>query len=112
MNSARLTGEAALSSAAAGGDGMKRRRRVYRLNRRAERQAATHQRIVEAAVALHGSIGPLATTISAIAGRAGVERETVYRHFADESSLFAACTAHYGALHPIPSIAAWATIQD
>ena len=91
---------------------LKPRRRGYRLARRAERQAETRRRIVEAAVTLHGTVGPLATTISAIAERAGVERETVYRHFPDESTLFAACTDHYMTLHPGPSFDAWRQIGD
>jgi AcrR family transcriptional regulator len=81
--------------------------RTYRLKARAEQQEETRQRIVAAAVKLHESIGPLATTISAIAEKAGVERETVYRHFHDERSLFAACTEHYWGLHPPPDPAAW-----
>jgi hypothetical protein len=32
--------------------------RTYTLKRRAEQQAETRQRIVEAAVDLHGSVGP------------------------------------------------------
>ena len=90
----------------------KKRRRPYRLGRRAERQAETHRRIVEAAVALHGTIGPLATTVSAIAERAGVERLTVYRHFPDQSALFAACTHHYMTLHPPPDPATWRRLTD
>ena len=65
-------------------------RRPYRLQRRAEQQEETRQRIVAATYALHREIGPARTTISAIAERACVERLTVYRHFADEASLFAA----------------------
>jgi len=57
-------------------------------------------------------VGPLATTIAAIAERAEVERETVYRHFPDEPSLFTACTAHFLALHPGPAIEAWREIAD
>jgi hypothetical protein len=38
--------------------------RTYTLKRRAAQQAETRQRIVEAAVELHSSIGPAATTIS------------------------------------------------
>jgi AcrR family transcriptional regulator len=55
----------------------------------------TRQRIVEATVALHGSVGPAATTIAAIADRANVTRLTVYRHFPDETTLFNACSAHW-----------------
>ena len=58
--------------------------RTYTLKRRAEQQAETRKRIVEAAVELHGSIGPAATTISMVAERAGVQRHTFYAHFPDE----------------------------
>ena len=87
-------------------------RRPYRLGKRAERQAETRRRIVEAALELHTTIGPLATTVSAIAERAGVERLTVYRHFPDEKTLYAACTAHYMSLHPPPDPRSWLTIDD
>ena len=58
--------------------------RKYELKERARRQSQTRQRIVEAAVELHTSVGPARTTISGIAERAGVERHTVYAHFPDE----------------------------
>lgn len=81
--------------------------RPYTLKQRAQQMAGTHRRITEAAVALHGSVGPARTTISAIAERAGVERATVYRHFADESAIFAACSAHWISANPPPDPAAW-----
>src|SRR5689334_3132595 len=65
-------------------------RRPYRKRRRAELEAETRRRITQAAVDLHGSIGPARTTISAIAERARVQRATVYRHFPDEAALFGA----------------------
>ena len=83
---------------------MKRR---YELKERARRQAETRQRIVEATVALHTSVGPARTTISAIAERAGVERHTVYAHFPDERALFHACSAHWRRQHPRPDLARW-----
>lgn len=86
--------------------------RKYELKQRAETRAETRQRIVEAAVALHGSVGPAHTTISAIAGRAGVQRLTVYRHFPDERALFAACSGHWAALHPFPDPSSWAAVED
>ena len=76
--------------------------RRYQLRERARRQAETRQRIVEAAVALHTSVGPARTTISGIAERAGVERHTVYAHFPDDHSLFHACSEHWTASHPMP----------
>src|SRR3954471_10657967 len=81
-------------------------KRKYELKKRAEAMADTRQRITEAAVELHGTIGPARTTVSAIAERAGVQRHTFYRHFPSEDELFAACSAHWGAMHPWPDPAA------
>lgn len=86
--------------------------RTYQLKRRAERREETRQRIIEAAVELHTTIGPAQTTISAIAERAGVERLTFYRHFPDERALFAACSTHYFTTNPPPDPAAWGLIAD
>jgi AcrR family transcriptional regulator len=61
---------------------------------------------------LHEEVGPAQTTISAVAERAGVERPTVYRHYATERDLLRACQAHFLALHPYPDPALWATIAD
>jgi hypothetical protein len=41
-----------------------------------------------------------------------VQRHTVYSHFPSESDLFAACTAHWAALHPFPDAGAWSDIDD
>ena len=72
---------------------------------RAERQAETRRRIVEAAAHLHATLGPAATSVSAIAERAGVQRHTVYAHFADDRLLFGACSAHWAEAHPYPDVA-------
>jgi AcrR family transcriptional regulator len=85
-------------------------RRRYTLKERAASQEATRRRIVEAAVALHEELGPRATTVSAIAERAGVQRLTVYRHFPDDAAIFRACTGHWGALNPPPL--GWQAIPD
>lgn len=74
--------------------------------------AQTRQRIVDAAIALHEELGPVATTISAIAERAGVQRLTVYRHFPDERALLGACSSDWNAQHPLPESAAWAGLED
>ena len=76
--------------------------RTYTLKRRAESQAATRQRIVEAAVELHSSIGPAQTTISMVAERAGVQRHTFYAHFPDERSLYLACSGLAMERDPLP----------
>jgi AcrR family transcriptional regulator len=86
--------------------------RTYQKKRRAEQEAETRQRIVEAMVALHREVGPARTTISAIAERAGVERLTVYRHFPDETAMFQACTTHYAMEVPGPDPADWAGIEE
>ncbi len=87
-------------------------KRKYELKERARRKAETRERIVEATVALHTSIGPARTTISAIAERAGVERHTVYAHFPDDGSLLRACSAHWEAQHPSPDFEQLAAIED
>jgi AcrR family transcriptional regulator len=86
--------------------------RSYRMQRRAESQEATRLRITESAVALHGTLGPSRTSISAVAAHAGVRRSTVYRHFPDEAALFDACTAHWAAANPLPDLRTWAEIED
>jgi AcrR family transcriptional regulator len=87
-------------------------RRPYRKRRRAQLEAETRLRITDAAVELHGSVGPARTTISAVADRAGVQRATVYRHFPDEEALFDACSSHWMAQHPLPDPARWTQIED
>lgn len=86
--------------------------RGYRMHKRAADIAATRQGIVEAAVALHGSVGPAATTISAVAEEAGVTRLTVYRHFPDADALFAACSAHWASGQTLPDVEAWRRVSD
>jgi AcrR family transcriptional regulator len=86
--------------------------RKYDQKRRAEQQAETRRRIVEALVALHREIGPARTTISAVAERAGVERLTVYRHFADETAMFEACSAHFMSEVGWPDPAGWAGVAE
>ncbi len=76
--------------------------RRYELKRRAERKEETRRRIVEAAVALHQSVGMARTTITEIAQRAGVGRLTVYRHFPDELALGLACSGRYWERNPLP----------
>jgi AcrR family transcriptional regulator len=86
--------------------------RRYRKRLRAEQERRTRHAITEAAVKLHGTVGPARTTVSAIADEAGVQRATVYRHFPDEATLFQACSSHYASLHPPPDPSAWADVRD
>jgi AcrR family transcriptional regulator len=84
--------------------------RRYELKRRASRQEATRQRIVDATIELHEEFGAAETTISEIAKRAGVGRVTVYRHFPDEEALYAACSGYYFSRHPFPDLERWRQI--
>ena len=86
--------------------------RKYELRQRAERQAETRRRIVQAALDLHGTVGPARTTVSAIAELAGVERKTFYRHFPEPEAIFAACGAHFRELNPPPNPDTWKDIAD
>jgi len=86
--------------------------RKYELKQRAEQMADTHRRITEAAIGLHGTVGPARTTLSAVAERAGVERRTLYRHFPNEADLFEACSTHYFAANPWPDLGNWRAIRD
>jgi len=86
--------------------------RRYQLRKRAEAMQETRRRITEAAVELHGSVGPARTTISAIAELAGVQRQTVYRHFPTEVDLFAACSQHFYEGDRWPDPESWRAIAD
>jgi AcrR family transcriptional regulator len=87
-------------------------KRKYELKKRAERMGHTRLRITEAAIELHGTVGPSRTTLSAVSERAGVERRTLYRHFPNEADLFAACSTHYFTANPWPDLADWRAIRD
>lgn len=86
--------------------------RTYTLRRRAESQAETRLRIVEAAVKLHGTLGPAHTSISMVAQEAGVQRHTFYAHFPDERSLLMACSGLAAERDPMPDAASWQGIAD
>jgi AcrR family transcriptional regulator len=87
-------------------------KRKYELKKRAEQMGETRRRITEAAIDLHGTVGPSRTTLSAVAKRAGVERRTLYRHFPTEADLFDACSAHYFTTNPWPDLETWRAIRD
>src|SRR5918993_2434066 len=87
-------------------------KRRYEKRARAAQEEATRQRVIEAAMALHGTVGPARTTVSAIAERAGVRRATVYRHFPDERALFLGCSGAWAERNPPPDPAAWASVAD
>lgn len=80
--------------------------------RRAELVEETRQRIIEATVKMHETVGPAATTIAGIAEAAAVTRLTVYRHFPDQEALYAACSAHWMAGQVMPDPGRWSAIGD
>mgnify|MGYP001255537501 CR=1 FL=1 len=84
----------------------------YELRARAVRMDQTRQRIVEATMQLHQTIGPARTSISAVAEAAGVQRHTVYSHFPDEQALFAACGGLFFERNPYPPTEPWRAIAE
>lgn len=87
-------------------------KRPYRMRRRAKSQQETRQRIIEAAVELHGSLGPAQTSLKAVAERAGVQRATLYAHFPEERDLLLACSSHYFEVNPAPDPKTWQAEAD
>lgn len=82
-------------------------RRRYTLRRRAERQAETRARILDSALTQFAAVGPAATTISAVAAGAGVERLTVYRHFPDDDALVGEAIGRLFDEHRLPDMPGW-----
>ena len=91
---------------------MSSQKRRYELKARAESQRRTRERIAAAAAELHEEVGVARTTVADIARRAGVQRLTVYNHFADLSELLPACSAHYRGQHPQPSFEEALALED
>jgi AcrR family transcriptional regulator len=86
-------------------------KRKYELGKRAEAQAETRRRIVEAAIALHQTKGPARTTVSEVAELAGVQRATLYKHFPSMRELGLACSGLYSEQNPAPDASAWLPVQ-
>jgi len=87
-------------------------KRPYRKRKRAESEEETRRRITEAAVELHGTVGPANTTVTEVAERAGVSRMTVYNHFPTDADLFVACSTHWEREHPLPDPRAWTAVAN
>jgi AcrR family transcriptional regulator len=86
--------------------------RKYELKQRAVRQAETRRRVLEAAVELHRTKGPVRTSLSDVARLAGVQRHTLYRYFPDRRALVLSCWAFFCELNPPPGATAWRETHD
>jgi AcrR family transcriptional regulator len=86
--------------------------RPYRKIERARKEEETRRAIAQAAVELHGTVGPAKTTVTDVARLAGVSRMTVYNHYPTEIDLFRACSSHWAAENPFPDPGRWAAIDD
>jgi AcrR family transcriptional regulator len=82
------------------------------MQRRAEQIDETRQRITDAAIRLHTTVGPANTSIASIAAEADVTRLTVYRHFADLDAIFQACRGHWLSQNPPPDPEPLIAIDD
>ena len=91
---------------------MSSQKRPYELKARAESQRRNRARIAAAAAELHHEQGVAKTTVADIARRAGVQRLTVYNHFANLSELLPACSAHYRGQHPQPNFEEALALED
>lgn len=86
--------------------------RKYEQRERARKHQETRQRIVDALIELHETVGAAQATVVEVARRAGVGRMTVYNHFPTEADMVAACTSHWIERHPPPDVEAWRRISD
>lgn len=86
--------------------------RRYRKRKRAQAEEETRRRITEAAVELHGTVGPANTRLTDVAELAGVSRATLYNHFPTQVDLFTACSTHWAASNPFPDPSTWTAITD
>ena len=77
-------------------------RRKYRMDKRAGAAEETRRRIVEACFELHCRKGIADTTMTEIAGQAGVSVGTVYHHFPRYEDAISACGALAAAKVPPP----------
>jgi AcrR family transcriptional regulator len=86
--------------------------RAYNKTKRASKEEETRQRILGGAFELYCSVGPAATTISAVAAKASVQRLTVYRHFPNEADLLCGVIERWADENPMPGPQDWRTDID
>jgi AcrR family transcriptional regulator len=86
--------------------------REYKMVKRRDKVEETRQRIAKATYELHSTIGPAFTTISLVAERSGLPRQTVYRNFRTNLDLYRGCIAFGLEQHPLPDAERWQSIDD
>src|SRR5437773_2543351 len=74
--------------------------RKYTPSKRVTQVSERQRRVAAAAAELHAEKGPVATSYSDIAQRAGVSLPTVYNYFPTQAALMGACTGHVAADAP------------
>lgn len=74
--------------------------RKYIPSKRLTQVVERRQRVAQATAELHAEKGPVATTYTDIAQRAGVSLPTVHSYFPTQAALMSACTSHVAAGAP------------
>ena len=67
------------------------------------RSASAHRKVLQAALELVAEHGVDATSMDAVAGRSGVSKATIYKHWADKDALLLEMMADANGLHSRPS---------
>ena len=76
------------------------------------RSASAHRRVIEAALELIGENGVDSTSMDAIAGRSGVSKATIYKHWADKDALLLELMSVLAGLHKRPKFDSGDTRAD
>lgn len=76
------------------------------------RSASAHRKVLDAAIELIAEQGIEATSMDAIAGRSGVSKATIYKHWADKGALLLEVMATVNGLHERPHFDSGSTRSD
>jgi AcrR family transcriptional regulator len=76
------------------------------------RSAKAHQKVLDAAAELVAELGVNSTSMDAIAGRSGVSKATIYKHWSDKEALLLELMAHIHGLHKRPSFSSGNIRED
>jgi len=68
------------------------------------KSASAHRKVLDAALELIGENGVEATSMDAIAGRSGVSKATIYKHWADKDALLLELTGVLAGLNDRPPV--------